>query len=92
MASVTAGLLNIAWWISLMFAVIFSCKPVQYFWDRSIPNGTCIDQNARAYGITAANFVTDLVVWLLPVPWLWGLHIQLSRKLAVIGIFLLGGL
>lgn len=91
-ASIVAGVLNIAWCISLTGAIIFSCKPVEYFWDKSIPNGYCHSQNTRGYGITAANFITDLAVWLLPIPWLWGLQMETSRKLAVIGMFLLGGL
>ena len=82
----------IAWWISLMFTVVFSCKPIQFFWDKSIPGGTCLNENVVAYGTTGVNIVTDLIVLCLPIPWLWNLQMPLSRKLNVIGIFILGGL
>ena len=82
----------IAWWLGLVFSIIFSCKPVQFFWDKTIHNGHCVNENSLAYGITAANIVTDIVVLVLPIPWLWRLQMQMSRKLAIIGMFLLGSL
>jgi len=75
----------------LIFAIIFSCHPVQYYWDKSIPGGTCININSLSYGITGAGFITDLMVLLLPLPSLWNLQMQSSRKLAIMGIFVLGG-
>lgn len=91
-ASIAAGVLNIAWSIVQIITTIFACKPVQYFWDPSIPGGSCLSLYVRGYGFTAANFVTDLVIWLLPIPWLWGLQMTRSRKLIIIGMFLVGGL
>ena len=75
-----------------MFSVIFACVPISYYWDKSIAGGHCININYLGYGITGAGFLTDLLIWLLPVPWLWSLQMKLPRKLAVIGIFLLGGM
>ena len=86
------GSVMIGWWLSLVFAVIFSCHPVNYFWNKSVPNGHCINENILAYGVTAVNIVTDLAVLCLPIPWLWTLQMPLSRKLGLIGIFCLGGL
>lgn len=82
----------IAWWLSLVFSIIFSCKPVQFFWDRTIQNGHCVNENALAYGISGANIVTDIFVLLSPIPWLWKLQMPMARKLAIIGMFLLGSL
>ena len=84
--------LVIAWCLALVLCVIFTCKPVQYLWDKSIPGGSCININYQAYGITAASFLTDLVILLLPLRPLFGLQMQLSRKMSIAGIFLLGGL
>ena len=80
------------WWIALIFTVIFSCQPVQFFWDKSIQGGTCLDENVISYATTGVNIATDLGVLCLPIPWLWKLQMPLSRKLNVIGIFILGGL
>ena len=44
------------------------------------------------YGFTGVNIVTDVVVLLLPVPSLSKLQMSMSKKLNIIGIFILGGL
>ena len=90
--SIVIGCVSIAWWLSLVFSIIFSCKPVNYFWNKSNPNGHCLDENTLAYGITGANIVTDILVLCLPFPWLWRLQMPMSRKLLIIGMFALGGL
>ena len=91
-AFLVIGGINVALWISHMVSVVFACVPVAYYWNKKLPNGHCINLNTFAYGITGANFVTDILIWLLPIPWLWSLQMKLPRKLAVIGIFLLGGM
>lgn len=90
--SITTGCIMIAWFISLVFAIIFSCRPVAFFWDKTIKGGSCINENNLAYGITATNIVTDFVVLLLPIPWLLKLQLPMAKKIGIIGIFLLGSL
>jgi hypothetical protein len=90
--STIIGCCVIAFWISQILSMTFSCQPVQYLWDKTIPNGYCVNVTALALGITGASFVTDLMVWGLPIPSVWGLQLKLSRKLTVTGLFLLGGL
>ena len=82
----------IGWCIALILAVIFSCSPIGYFWDKSIKGGHCINENNLSYGITAANIVTDITVLVLPIPWLIHLQMKTSRKVALVGIFILGSL
>ena len=82
----------IGWWLSLVLATLLQCRPLAYFWDKTIDNGYCINENSFAYGITAANVITDIVVLVLPIPWLWRLQLAPRKKLAVIGIFVLGSL
>jgi hypothetical protein len=67
---------------------------VKFFWDKNGPygNGHCINISAMLYAFTSAGFVADFSVWCLPIAPLWALQMQLSRKFAVISIFLLGGL
>ena len=33
-----------AWSCWTVFSAIFFCRPVEYFWDKSIPNGTCLSK------------------------------------------------
>ena len=48
--------------------------------------------NNFSYGISAANILTDVIVLVLPIPWLYGLQMKTSKKVAIGGIFLLGSL
>ena len=84
------GVATLAWCVALVFSIIFSCKPISFFWDKNIPGGRCLNENSLSYGITAANIATDIAVLVLPLPWLWHLQMNLNRKLALSGIFLLG--
>lgn len=40
-----------AWSCWTVFSAIFFCKPVAFFWDKSIPGGTCLSQWAVWYGM-----------------------------------------
>jgi hypothetical protein len=93
LACVFGAVLMIAWWISTILLVIFSCTPVAYNWDKSIPGGKCtLLVNNVAYGITASNLLTDLYVFVLPIPVLAGLNMGRGRKFGIIGTFVLGAL
>lgn len=75
-----------------MLTAFLHCRPFAYYWDRSIPNGHCVNDNLIGYTITAVNVATDLVVLVLPIPWLWGMNMTAPKRLAVVGLFILGSL
>ena len=54
--------------------------------------GTCLDLKALLLATAIINILTDIAVLVLPMPIVWNLKIQRSQKVAVSGIFLLGGL
>ena len=82
-----------AWGTTYFFLIVFNCKPIRYFWDKSIPGGKCYgDTLLESYLLGAANIVTDIAVLVLPIPWLAKLQMDTSKKLALIGTFLLGSL
>lgn len=81
----------LAWLIASIFVVVFNCLPVQAFWDRSI-DGKCVNEIAFSYGITSSELAVNVAMLILPVPWLWSLHLPRSKKFLLGGIFLLGSL
>ncbi|KAL9607322.1 MAG: hypothetical protein Q9167_007756, partial [Letrouitia subvulpina] len=89
-AAIIIGGIEILWWIGLMLTAFLHCRPLAYYWDRSIPNGYCTNDNLIGYTITSVNIVTDVIVLLMPLPWLWGLQLNLAKRLAIIGLFVLG--
>ncbi|KAL4879034.1 hypothetical protein BJY04DRAFT_220630 [Aspergillus karnatakaensis] len=86
------GFLVLGHGIGVLFAAIFQCSPVQYAWDKSIVGGTCFDQQAFYRYVSPPNILTDLLILILPMPYVWKLHTRLTQKLALTGVFLLGGL
>ena len=76
---------------SQTFPGIFICTPIQTFWSLGGPR-TCIDILKYYLGVAVPNVLTDVILLLLPVPWIWKLVMSRSQKIALTGIFLLGGL
>ncbi|KAL8724087.1 MAG: hypothetical protein Q9166_008138 [cf. Caloplaca sp. 2 TL-2023] len=88
--SLITGIASTLWWVGLMLTAFLHCRPLAYYWDRSIPNGYCVNDNLIGYSITSVNIVTDLIVLILPIPWLWGMNMAIPKRMAVVGLFVLG--
>lgn len=87
------GAFIIAWCITYLALIVFNCRPIQYFWDKSIPGGKCIgDGFLESYLLGAGNVVTDIAVLALPIPWLVRLKLGQGKKLALIATFVIGSL
>ena len=87
MATVTA-----CWYFTSTFVIIFQCFPVHYMWDRKIPGGQCIPQEALWIGSSVTSLLTDVAILCLPMPMIWNLRIPKKQKVALAGVFLLGTL
>ncbi|KAM7194843.1 hypothetical protein V8F33_007041 [Rhypophila sp. PSN 637] len=77
------------WSISQVFVGIFTCTPVSGFWDKSIPS-TCIPNLPQWYINAAGNIITDVAVFVLPLPAIWRLQLAKPQRLMLVGIFCLG--
>ncbi|KAJ5473525.1 hypothetical protein N7475_003091 [Penicillium sp. IBT 31633x] len=77
--------------IGVLFAAIFQCSPIEYTWDSNI-TGTCFDQQAFYRFVSPPNILTDVLILVMPLPYVWKLHTSLGHKLALSGVFLLGSL
>lgn len=81
---------TVLWGIAFIFAAIFQCQPVSYFWTKwdGLHEGSCVDANAIAWSHAAMNIALDL--WTLAIP-LWELRkLQLHWKKKV-GVALMFG-
>lgn len=77
--------------ISVFFAIVFSCSPVSFAWDKSI-NGHCYEVRGLYLVHTVLVFVLDVCIVAAPMPMVLNLHTTMGTKGAVAGMFLLGGL
>ncbi|KAF3482954.1 uncharacterized protein GIQ15_02278 [Arthroderma uncinatum] len=69
---------------------VWQCKPINAYWDRSIPH-KCIENAQWRIVYSGLNVATDFLIFLLPIKEAIVLPMKMRDKLAVISIFSLGG-
>ncbi|KAI1842227.1 hypothetical protein JX265_001413 [Neoarthrinium moseri] len=88
------NIFNIGLMVAIFVTVIFQCKPISYFWGRVADpelQGTCVNTGAFYVSTAALTIVTDLLVLALPFWIFLRLKMALRVKLALMAVFLLGG-
>lgn len=93
---------RICWWLLFgvdaifivsTIAAIVQCRPIAYFWDRTIPGGHCVVNQVVYFRVTSViNIVIDVMILILPIPILSKLEMGRTKKIGLKGLFLLGGL
>ncbi|GKZ19961.1 hypothetical protein AbraIFM66951_002790 [Aspergillus brasiliensis] len=77
------------WTVAFFFATIFGCgRHFAYPWGPLGEIGSC-NTNARLEAMMITDLITDVLVWILPVPMVWRTQMRLGRKLAATGVLLL---
>ncbi|KAH6665369.1 hypothetical protein B0J14DRAFT_230970 [Halenospora varia] len=69
--------------------LLLSCHPVKKSW-RPLIAGTCLPSGPTFYGLAAVTILFDVVIFFLPIPFLWKLQMNNRKKYGVMGLFLLG--
>ncbi|KAI3393573.1 hypothetical protein diail_3922 [Diaporthe ilicicola] len=78
-------------WAMILFIGAFTiCSPVEYNWDKFSTVGTCGDVRMLWAVTGALNIFSDLVVMLLPMPYIYGLSLQLYKKIGLMVTFGIG--
>ncbi|KAK3322929.1 putative integral membrane protein [Apodospora peruviana] len=77
------------WGLSQLLVGIFICTPIEGFWDSTVES-TCIPNIPQWYINAAGNIITDIAVFLLPLPAIWKLNLVKQQKILLLGIFCLG--
>lgn len=70
---------------------IFTCVPTKAMWDPFV-KGRCINFHKYFIGNAVPNIVADIALLVVPLPFMWKLQVALPRKIAVMVVFILGGL
>lgn len=68
-----------------------NCIPVSKFWDDSVP-GNCLSKEGLWFSNSAMHILTDVIILILPMPVLKSLQLPKKQKIALMGVFALGGL
>lgn len=85
------GLVTFVYSLIAVLMTIFQCSPMRKQWDMTV-SGHCLNTTVAAIIPGAINAGTDLVVVLLPIPFVWNLPMQKKWRIQIVGIFLLSGL
>lgn len=77
--------------LGLLLAECLYCIPAEHLWNPKVP-GKCINRVVYTTLASCTLLVTDLVLYLMPLPVIWKLQMTMRRKLELTFIFMLGGL
>ena len=78
-------------WAMILFIGAFAmCTPVTFNWDKFSTTGTCGDVKMLWAVTGGLNIFSDLVVMLLPMPYIYGLSLQMYKKIGLMVTFGIG--
>ena len=84
------GAVVLSFWITSIFAIIFTCVPVQAAWDYTITDAKCFGVVKYFYVAAAFNIGTDLLLCFLPMPTFWALSMPRSQRFILCMLFGIG--
>ncbi|KAL8878131.1 MAG: hypothetical protein Q9198_003998 [Flavoplaca austrocitrina] len=79
----------IIFYITTMLAKIWACSPRERIWDRDIP-GKCLSIPSLFNASGLFNWITDILMLLIPVKALWKLQMNARTKAGIATVFTLG--
>ncbi|KAJ5502343.1 hypothetical protein N7463_005217 [Penicillium fimorum] len=79
-----------AWGLSIVLESFLICHPVAFNWNPTLPGGGCGNRNAAFVVAGVLNMVTDFMVMILPIPYIWKLQLRVGRKIGLSVAFSLG--
>ncbi|VUC28230.1 unnamed protein product [Clonostachys rosea] len=82
----------IGYTIGINLPLIFACQPIQKSWDATITHGHCLNLPSLYIATAVANIVSDIILFILPLPMVVGLHIPRRQKIGLVIIFGIGSL
>lgn len=89
LAYVLLGLLA-ATSLSFVLVACFQCRPLEFWWDRKIPGGVCIDVQGFFHAQAIPGIILDVFIMALPLSTIWGLQLPTAKRVALALIFAIG--
>ncbi|KAH6625465.1 integral membrane protein, partial [Boeremia exigua] len=78
------------YWIGSMLTIFLICRPFEMNWNPSIPGGHCASYNIAFVTIGIFNMITDLIIMLLPIPFIRKIQMAVGTKIGLVAIFGIG--
>jgi hypothetical protein len=81
------------WGLGYTITYLAACRGnITAHWSTNDFQTKCINTFWMLYGLAISDTVMDCIIILIPIPMIWKLHLDLTRKLGISIIFLLGSL
>lgn len=89
-ACIITGGFIVAFNVGSFFAGLGLCSPIEYHWDQTIPGGHCGSQGNYYYAMGFINLVVDVVIIIIPMPFLYKLLLPTPQKILAMSMFAIG--
>ncbi|XXG95072.1 hypothetical protein Hte_001332 [Hypoxylon texense] len=87
---VTAAVVT-CWLIAMEIILGLGCRPVQGWWNATVAlTATCVDKVAFTYSTNITNLITDIWIFLMPIPIILGLQASRDKKISLCFLFSVG--
>lgn len=82
--------------VTNVFLFAFQCDTPGYYFtkirgDAKTTGGVCLPPQVVYYPMAVVNILTDVIIWLLPVPTILKARLSKKEKLGLLWVFLIGG-
>lgn len=78
--------------LALFGAACFQCRPLAFWWDKTIKGGTCFNVQAFFHAQALPGAILDLAIMALPVSTIWHLKLPLVKRIALLLVFIVASL
>lgn len=73
--------------VSGEISLMFGCRPLKKLFYKEV-KGTCVSFVDHVMAQAILNIVSDLALFILPIPTAWKLQLPKRQKIAIIAIFM----
>lgn len=80
----------ICWAVQTILIAFLICRPISYNWDQVNQTGKCGDLTSAYVSIGIVDVISDIIIFVLPLPLINRLKMRRGSKLATMGLFALG--
>ncbi|KAJ5653572.1 hypothetical protein N7490_000575 [Penicillium lividum] len=88
-ATITLGVVIVAWVTAIICMSVIQCAPIQRAWDTSI-SGVCTDTKTSFLADAVPNILIYIAILILPIRAVWKMHTTATHRLSIAAFFLLG--
>ncbi|RWA06756.1 hypothetical protein EKO27_g8352 [Xylaria grammica] len=86
---IVVGIFVISYSIVALLVNLLHCMPIERNWDNTI-KGYCFNLGVEPVLLAVFNVITDFVIFVLPLPYIWRLNTSFRAKLQLSSILALG--